>query len=154
MAAMVLFLCSLLCRVTQLALFLFPQAGNITVATVEEGVERVRQSNGDFAFHSDSNTLEYHRILKKPCNLVEIGTFGGAYIGWALQKDSKIKEKVDKAILHLFGSGEIERLTKKWWKGECTKDAKETVTSGADHAAAATLDAVILGLLASVAMLY
>ena len=151
---MVFFLCSLLCRVTQLALFLSPQADNLTVNSAKEGVERVRQSNGDYAFHSDTNTLKYHIVLKKPCNLVEIGTFGGAYIGWALQKDSKIKDVVDKAILHLYGSGEIERLTKKWWKGECTEDATVTVTSGADHAAAATLDAVILGLLASVAMLY
>ena len=151
---MVLFLCSLLCRVTQLAFFLFPQVSNLTVTSAKEGVERVRQSNGDFAFHSDSNTLEYHRILKKPCNLVEIGTFGGAFVGWGLQKHSKIKDVVDKAILHLYGSGEIERLTKKWWKGECTEDATVTVTSGADHAAAATLDAVILGLLASVAVLY
>ena len=111
MAAMVLFLCSLLCRVTQLAFFLFPQVSNLTVKSAKEGVERVRQSNGDFAFHSDSNTLEYHRILKKPCNLVEIGTFGGAFVGWGLQKHSKIKDVVDKAILHLYGSGEIERLS-------------------------------------------
>ena len=113
-------------------------------------MEVVRQSRGDIAFISETNIVEYFENLKKPCNLVHIGAFGGTFIGWMLQLDSRLKDAIDVAAAKLKYSGELKRMRSKWFKGECTAT---TTTSGADHAAAAALEAVILGLLLSVAML-
>ena len=145
---MVLFLCSLLCRVTQVALFLFPQENNVNITTDEHGVEVVRQSQGDIAFISDTFKIGYYKN-KKPCVLMQVGDFGGKIVSWMIQKDSRLKQPIDKAISKLKTSGNLKRMMIKWFMGECAV----TTTSSADHAAAAALEAVILGLLLSVAML-
>ena len=149
MAAMLLLFCILLCHVTQVALFLFPQKNNFNITYGSEGVNIVRQSQGDIAFLFDTSIIGYYKNLKKPCNLMEIGAFGGTFIGWILQKNSRLKEAIDLAVSKLQDSGEIKRIRSKWFRGECGR----VTTSGADHAAAAAFEAVILGLLLSVAML-
>ena len=130
----------------------FSQKDNITIPDIESGVKLVKQSNGDLALYSDSTTISFYNVQKKPCDLVEIGTFNVIYLGWALKKKADFKNSLNLAISHLKLSGEYQQLKDRWWKGECAN--VQPVAGSADHAAAAMLKAVIVGLLLAVAMLY
>ena len=109
---MVLFLCSLLCRVTQLALFLFLQQNGLNITSEEQAVGIVRKSKGDAAYLSDTFIIRYYQNEMKPCNLMQIGRFGEKFLGWAVQKRAKYKHDIDLAVSHIKLSGEFARLRK------------------------------------------
>jgi len=44
----------------------------VFVATVEDGVEKVRSSKGSYAFLLESTMNDYHN-QKKPCNTMKVG---------------------------------------------------------------------------------
>jgi len=114
----------------------------------------VKKSNGDFAFHSDITTMSYYKVQKKPCDVKDIGAYDVVSLGWPIRLGASFKNQINMAISHIKLNGMYQRIKNKWWSGECYQFGGSGEASGADHAAAAMLKAVIVGLLLAVAMLY
>lgn len=91
------------------------------VQTVNAGIQKVRDSDGKYAFIMESITAEYW-VNKSPCNLRQIGkeNVNPQSYGLALRKDSDLKESLDTALSDLETEGVIGELKDKWWKGDCS----------------------------------
>ena len=86
------------------------------VDTTEEGVERVRRSNGNYAFIGESGELSY-RASQKPCDLlVAGGILSRTSYALAVQKDSPLKDQLSSAIETLRDTGVLEDLQREWWE--------------------------------------
>ena len=86
-----------------------------------EGVNRVRQSNGRYAFFVESVFAEYISI-QRPCDLRILGEYlNTSYYAFAVKKRSPLLDKLNDAITTLIQNGSIERLRDKWWKGKCRR---------------------------------
>ena len=85
----------------------------------KEGVERVRKSEGKFAFLVESVFAEY-LAYQPPCDLyVSQRLIKPSDYAFAVQKNSALLKKIND-ILELFQSnGVIERLHHKWWRSKC-----------------------------------
>ena len=86
------------------------------VKNVTEGVARVRDSNGFYAFLGEAGELDYH-ASKKPCNLI----VSGGYLvrttyALAVQVDSPLRDQLSYAIETLRDSGVLEDLQREWWE--------------------------------------
>jgi len=94
--------------------------------TSEEGVRKVQNSDGKYAFMIDSTTADYW-VNKKPCNLYSF-RLGSALechkYAFAVNKESStLQSQLDDALEHLKSNGELERLKAKWWPHECSAAA-------------------------------
>lgn len=92
----------------------------------KEGVDRVKASDGKYAFMIDSSTAEYW-VSKKPCDLYSfrLGSSLGCHkYAFAVRKGQGVlKARLERAIRELMSSGELERLKAKWWPHECSAAA-------------------------------
>ncbi|XP_038055628.1 glutamate receptor 2-like isoform X2 [Patiria miniata] len=84
--------------------------------TTEEGVERVRKSNGKFAFLLESAMNDYYS-QQPPCNTVRVGNLlDSKSYGIGVNKQLvDVRELVTLAILELQEQAILTRLEKKWW---------------------------------------
>ncbi|KAG8312620.1 hypothetical protein J6590_018262 [Homalodisca vitripennis] len=86
-------------------------------STQEEAVERVlasKSSTDGFAYIGDGTNIRYQCIIN--CDLQMVGEeFGKLPLGIALQKNSPIKETLNKAIVHLLNQRRLEKLKEVWW---------------------------------------
>ncbi|CAH1786109.1 unnamed protein product [Owenia fusiformis] len=94
---------------------------NNTVATVEEGLKRVREEN--YAFIVELSFAKTY-INQKPCNLITVGdTFSkrgyGIPIGHEISDE--ILEPFHQATLEMNQNGEFDALERKWFvdRGDC-----------------------------------
>lgn len=94
---------------------------NSWVNSYEEGLQRVKKSDGKFVLFSESSTAEY--LARKNCDVMLYGDniFHRSY-GLAVQKGSHLAPLLNKAILELRESGELDLLRQRWWRfaGECS----------------------------------
>ena len=93
----------------------------VFVDTVDEGIRRVRKSNGKYAFLLESTMNEYINS-RKPCETMKVGiNLDSKGYGIATPKGSDLKESMNLAVLELREKGILQSLEKKWWveKGEC-----------------------------------
>nr|XP_054756110.1 glutamate receptor 3-like [Lytechinus pictus] len=86
------------------------------VKDVTDGVQRVRDSNGFYAFLGEAGELDYI-ASKRPCNLI----VSGGYIvrttyALAVQTDSPLRDQLSYAIETLRDSGVLEDLQREWWE--------------------------------------
>ncbi|XP_071489708.1 glutamate receptor 3-like [Diadema antillarum] len=89
---------------------------SVFVSNVTEGVERVRDSNGMYAFLGEAGELDYH-ASKPPCNLI----VSGGYLvrttyALAVQTNSPLRDQLSYAIETLRDSGVLEDLQREWWE--------------------------------------
>lgn len=80
------------------------------------------------AFIYDANVLEYTAGRDEDCSLLTVGRwYAMSGYGVGFRRGSPLKEEVDKVILMMQESGEIERLEKFWLSGAChaKKDKKD-----------------------------
>ncbi|KAK7495315.1 hypothetical protein BaRGS_00013497, partial [Batillaria attramentaria] len=93
----------------------------VMVKTVEEGVERVRNSKGKYAFLIESSMNNYYNN-RKPCDTVRVG----AREARPLKQECSHRnlELISYATLKMKEDGTLHRLETKWWyeKGECGSD--------------------------------
>ncbi|ELT90209.1 hypothetical protein CAPTEDRAFT_167269 [Capitella teleta] len=97
------------------------QEANVSVATNEEGVKRVRESFGKYAFLLESPTNEYTNE-QKPCDTVKVGSdLDSKGYGIATPRGSDLSDFLNMKILILRENGELAELRKKWWlqNSEC-----------------------------------
>ena len=92
------------------------------VDQVEEGVEKVRSSDGKYAFIIEGTTADYW-TSQEPCDLVKIGPgISKNHYGFAMRQGDNLKGTLDPVINEMVQNGDLQELKKKWWqdKSECT----------------------------------
>ncbi|KAF8788245.1 Glutamate receptor 1 like protein [Argiope bruennichi] len=83
--------------------------------TILEGVEKVRNSGGRYAFVTESVTSEY-MANRPPCDILATpGYFTTRTFAPALAKNSPYKDIVDHGVLTLTENGTLRELYEKWW---------------------------------------
>ncbi|RWS17767.1 glutamate receptor ionotropic: kainate 2-like protein [Dinothrombium tinctorium] len=87
----------------------------------ESGVRRVKESN--FALIADSIVIKYAELTN--CDLEEIGSeFSRKPIALAVQKNSKLLDDLNSAILQLVNGRKLIELKERWWNRQRKKCAK------------------------------
>jgi len=95
-----------------------------------EGISRVRQGAGNYAYFMESTSIEY--ITQRDCDLTQLGgLLDSKGYGLALKKNSKYRDQFNQHILQFAEQGVLTRLKKKWWEDEGGgKCPPSTVSSG------------------------
>ncbi|XP_066945637.1 glutamate receptor 1-like [Macrobrachium rosenbergii] len=104
---------------------------HVFTSTYEEGIERVRNSKGKYAFLLESVKNDYINE-QLPCNTMKIGQdLNSNGYGVATPLGSPLKERLNLAILSLKENGDLARIKNKWWydNTECNKEKQETRTN-------------------------
>ncbi|CAF4044374.1 unnamed protein product [Rotaria sordida] len=112
--------------------FMQQHQDDVFVSSNSEGIEKVRQSKGKFAFLLESTLNEYVNE-RNPCDTMRIGeNIDAKGYGIATPLGSDLREAINIAVLELTESGLLERLKQKWYyeRSECTslgsKDSKQS----------------------------
>jgi hypothetical protein len=112
--------------------FMQQNKDDVFVTSNREGIEKVRKSNGDFAFLLESTLNEYVNE-REPCNTMRIGeNIDAKGYGIATPLGSDLREAINIAVLELTEKGFLERLKQKWYfeGSECknvgTKDSQQS----------------------------
>ncbi|XP_071033536.1 glutamate receptor 1 [Parasteatoda tepidariorum] len=109
---------------------------SVFVSSADEGVQRVRQSNGGYVLLMNSAKSSYE-VRQKPCNLIEIHDpyiYGG--FGIATPLKSPLKNKINDVLASLTSSGFIGDLHRKWWveSNQCRDGIANTeISPGSIH---------------------
>jgi len=84
-----------------------------------EGVQKVLDSDGDYAFFMESASLKYH--MSRHCQLTQVGgILSHKGYGAVLPQGSPYREELNIALLELQEDGTLFQLVKKWWnQDEC-----------------------------------
>ncbi|XP_059169171.1 glutamate receptor-like isoform X2 [Physella acuta] len=104
---------------------------DVFVNNNEEGIERVRKSNGQYVFLIESTLNEYYNS-RLPCDTMKAGNnLDSKGYGIATPMGSDIRDKLTLSILQLREDGVLDELKKKWWieKSQCPL---ETVSKDPD----------------------
>ncbi|XP_039248467.2 glutamate receptor 3-like [Styela clava] len=122
---------------------------SVFVKNNKEGIDRVRNSDGKYAFLMESTQNDY-MAQRKPCNTMKVGSnIDNKGYGIALPKGSPIYDSINLAILILQERGNLQKLKKFWWydKSQCTDAAqsKSDKTSELGLANVAGVFYVLLG---------
>lgn len=104
-------------------------------STNDEGEQRVRDSEFDYAFFMESATLDYK--LERNCSIVKIGgLLDHKGYGIAVKRNSPLLRILNQGLLALQESGQLRVLYDRWWKqrnggGVCAArtDTSAAVTS-------------------------
>ncbi|XP_023932260.1 glutamate receptor 2 [Lingula anatina] len=98
----------------------------VFVKSTDEGLKKLRESKGKYAFLLESTTNDY-KNQKKPCDTMMVGPNiqnkgYGVATAVGLEPEN-LREKINLAILQLDERGILTKLKKKWWydKGECAQ---------------------------------
>ncbi|XP_076446347.1 glutamate receptor-like [Babylonia areolata] len=108
---------------------------NVFVNSNAEGIRKVRESHGKYAFLIESTTNEYHNN-RKPCDTMKVGSnLDSKGYGVATPMGSDIRDRLTLSILELREHGELEQLKKYWWfeMSECPAE-KGTTKESEDNA--------------------
>ncbi|WAR00270.1 GRIA2-like protein [Mya arenaria] len=94
---------------------------SVFVKSMEEGIKRVRDSKGKYAFLLESVYNEYANN-QKPCNTMKVGhNLNSNHYGIATRKYLSLRDDITLCVLKLTEDGVLEKIKKNWWvdKGEC-----------------------------------
>ncbi|KAK3100564.1 hypothetical protein FSP39_021863 [Pinctada imbricata] len=93
----------------------------VFVSATEDGIRRVRESKGKYAFMLESVYNEYFN-QKEPCNTMQVGPpLSTKGYGIATPKNSSLRDDISITVLQLIEDGSLIKMKKTWWvdKGEC-----------------------------------
>ncbi|XP_022693986.1 glutamate receptor 1-like isoform X2 [Varroa jacobsoni] len=101
----------------------------------DEGVAKVRESNGSFVFFLDSNKADFINS-RAPCDTFRVQgvPLGIQSIGAILPKDSYLRQEIDNAITKLYERGVLDELRSKWWlkKANCSLSHRKLPVMGSN----------------------
>ncbi|XP_037079302.1 LOW QUALITY PROTEIN: glutamate receptor ionotropic, kainate 2-like [Pollicipes pollicipes] len=109
---------------------------SVFIKKASEGVERVRSSQGRYAYLMESPQLEY--VVERDCDLVQVGgLLDTKSYGIALPPGSPYTSTISNAILILQENGTLHALKTKWWKemkggGACKRNAKKSSAAASE----------------------
>ncbi|XP_037969552.2 glutamate receptor ionotropic, kainate 3 isoform X1 [Plutella xylostella] len=95
-------------------------------ASNEEGLERVKSDDENYAFLMESTSIEY--MVERNCDVAQVGgLLDSKGYGIAMKKNSPYRQPMSESILQLQEQGTITRMKDKWWKekrggGACADD--------------------------------
>ena len=98
-----------------------------------EGVEKVEEADGMYAFFMESAAIDY--LVERRCKLSQVGgLLDSKGYGIATSRGTPYKEYLDHAILKLMEGGVLHKLKIKWWKqkrggGQCLKKTSTSATA-------------------------
>ncbi|XP_063955124.1 glutamate receptor 4-like [Lytechinus pictus] len=102
------------------------QPSPITNSSIQ-GIDRVRNANGKYAFLLESTMNEYQN-QQKPCDTMKVGSnLDSKSYGIGVARDlTMLRDELTLAILQLSEDGVLDNLMKKWWydKGECEPESE------------------------------
>ncbi|KPM07528.1 glutamate receptor 1-like protein 1 [Sarcoptes scabiei] len=102
---------------------------HVFVDSYADGIRRVRESKGKYAFLIESTKNDYVKE-RKPCDTMKVGrNFDAKGYGVATPRGSILREKLNLAILYLIENGDLARLENRWWfdRSECkSEEQKDT----------------------------
>ncbi|XP_022320708.2 glutamate receptor 2-like [Crassostrea virginica] len=96
----------------------------VFVKKTEDGVRKVREMKGKYAFLLESVYNEYFS-QREPCDVMQVGpplnTKGYGIATPKTRRHQELSEKVSIAILQLKENGSLIKMKRRWWidKGEC-----------------------------------
>ncbi|KAK3719756.1 hypothetical protein RRG08_040059 [Elysia crispata] len=93
----------------------------VLVQTNEEGIKRVRDSKGKYAFLAESALVDYVNN-RKPCETTSVGgKLNNKGFGVATKRNSPLRQAINVAVLKLKEEGTLHTLHQTWWirKGQC-----------------------------------
>ena len=101
----------------------------VFVNSYKEGIGRVRESKGKYAFLIESTHNDYINE-RRPCDTLKVGrNLDAKGYGVATPRGSPIREQLNLAILYLTENGDLTRLENRWWydRSECkSREQKDT----------------------------
>ncbi|XP_015589085.1 glutamate receptor 1 [Cephus cinctus] len=100
---------------------------NMFVRSYDEGIRRVRMSKGKYALLIESPKNEYINE-REPCDTMKVGRHLDAKgFGVATPLGSPLKDSINLAVLSLKETGELTKLTNRWWydRTECRQGDKQ-----------------------------
>nr|XP_037875496.1 glutamate receptor ionotropic, kainate 2 isoform X2 [Bombyx mori] len=95
-------------------------------ATNDQGLERVKSENENYAFLMESTSIEY--MVERNCDVAQVGgLLDNKGYGIAMKKNSPYRQPMSESILQLQEDGTLTKLKDKWWKekrggGACEDD--------------------------------
>ncbi|XP_059057484.1 glutamate receptor ionotropic, kainate 3-like isoform X2 [Achroia grisella] len=95
-------------------------------ATNDEGLERVKSDEENYAFLMESTSIEY--MVERNCDVAQVGgLLDSKGYGIAMKKNSPYRQPMSESILQLQEEGKLTRMKDKWWKekrggGACADD--------------------------------
>ncbi|PAV83947.1 hypothetical protein WR25_25194 [Diploscapter pachys] len=105
------------------------QVPSVFVSNYAEGIEKVRQHKGRYAFLLEATANEYENN-QLPCDTMKVGAnLNSIGYGIATPFGSDWKDLINLAILALQEKGELKKLEMKWWV-ELTDCVKDTSADG------------------------
>ena len=120
----------------------------------KEGIERVKEDKGGYAFFMESSSIEY--IMERECSLTKVGgELDSKSYGIGMRKNFPYKDQINYAILKLQESGFMHKLKTKWWKQKGAKNCKamrEAATSTAKPLTVENVAGAFLVLVVGMAM--
>ncbi|KAI1299268.1 Glutamate receptor 1 [Halotydeus destructor] len=104
----------------------------VFVNTYKEGIQRVKNSRGKYAFLMESTQNDYINE-RKPCDTMKVGrNMDAKGFGVATPLGSPLRVPLNLAVLALTENGDLTKLENKWWydRSECkSKDTKDNSQS-------------------------
>ncbi|KAK7085549.1 hypothetical protein SK128_021965, partial [Halocaridina rubra] len=102
---------------------------SVFVSSNAEGVRRVKEENGLYAYLMESTSIEF--VIERHCDLTQIGgLLDSKSYGIALPPGSPYTSAISSAILSLQETSTIQLLKRKWWKekgaGKCNTNKEES----------------------------
>merc|ERR1711976_402632 len=83
----------------------------------DEGIERVLENPGEFAFLLESKSADY--AMARHCGLSTVGgNINMRSYGIAVKQGSSYRETLNVALLELMEEGVVSSLENKWWKSQ------------------------------------
>ncbi|XP_064637978.1 glutamate receptor-like isoform X2 [Lineus longissimus] len=95
--------------------FMKSNAEEVFPPTTQAGVEKVRDSNGKYAFLLESTMNEYMN-QQEPCTTMRVGSnLDSKGYGVATPFHSDLRDHVTLAVLEAKENGDLHKLEQKWW---------------------------------------
>ncbi|KAF8791452.1 Glutamate receptor 1 like protein [Argiope bruennichi] len=124
---------------------------DLKISSKEEGIQKVRDSNGGFILMMESTSGDYYG-RQKPCDLVlthDTYNFAGYAIAFSSVLDSALKTNISTALIKIQREGVLGHLHRKWWieSSQCKKDFVQFETLGTLHSFSGVLCILLAGFL-------
>ncbi|KAF8357270.1 glr-1, partial [Pristionchus pacificus] len=107
------------------------QVPSVFVSSYAEGIDRVRNQKGRYAFLLEATANEYENT-RRPCDTMKVGAnLNSIGYGVATPFGSDLKDPINLAILALQERGELKKLENKWWydRGQCDQGMNQDGSS-------------------------
>ncbi|TKR67521.1 hypothetical protein L596_023665 [Steinernema carpocapsae] len=123
------------------------QVPTVFTSTYAEGIERVRNHKGRYAFLLEATANEYANT-RKPCDTMKVGAnLNSVGYGVATPFGSEYKDHINLAILALQERGELKKLENKWWydRGQCDQGITDGSSASLNLSKVAGIFYILMG---------